>query len=1090
MTPRKRSFLRTVAVFLLISLCFSLAACNGTAEGGTSDVPNNHTEGAETNYQIQVLSEGGAPLSGLSVYVYAQESLQDLIAVVSTDGDGNASFTYRSGNGYVAVLGGVPDGYKVESYYPITGVVTQIKLPIILAEGDLSTADYKLGDVMQDFTFTALDGTEYKLSELLKTKKAVVLNFFDLGNNATKMELPYLQEAYLEYTDSAAILGMSPVASDNEAIRAFAADRNITFPMGKADPRWANAMHLMTYPATVVIDRFGMIVLKNEAAFRNATEVKDVLKFFTADDYSQTVVDNYEDLLVSEPEDDIQNPADISGQSSFELTLKPGMIHYLNIHKVSNVWMQINRSDVFVEYGSKTYTASGGSVGLLVSAVSTFEPAQLGFGNSGEETITFTVTLTNLLGTMENPYKLQIGEFTASVGAGNDQGVFFEYTAAEDGYISLQCLGVSPSVNYGFHIMNLTTSVMRVLGEDSETDPATGNQVVRVGMNKGEKVRIGIAAMPDDANNYPAASFKMLAGFTEGEIEDIVVVEKIPYAVTVTDENRQPISGVTVNLTGTTLETPDGSEGETGEGSEAKPYMAILTTGEDGIASGYLPKDTYTGKILIPAGYKATTTTFELSPETPYVSIMLKTYIVETADYTVRVIDEDGAPVPGVLITIGTTFGTTDNDGVFTVNLEKADYEVVLGVPDGYVADEISVPFPKDSTVLGITLKKGSEEDEGVQYTVKVVDATGAGLSDIVVTFNKRGKPFKVVPADANGVAVATMKPGDYTVTLTSSGGANLKYDQSQAVLSAEKTSATLAVAADITSSTYKTAYWGNYYLLPVGSSWDDMTNMLNYAENYRCFMYVFRPEKSGIYRFSVSGGVLGYYGMVEYPFGPSRSTAEDGYFEITVKDSEFDNNNKPSYVIGLQSDAGQTEATITVLRTGDAPTELPSVKYEPTCPITPTLTGSGKVTYVDLTGTAEIEKRADGFYYLNGKKLYMNIGKNAPYVTLGEMVGLVYDAGSGSWGLSSMGTGMKGLVYEGTEVVAIMDFTDVMRQYTEACDPSNGLYPLNDDLIHMVQEHGKYVGWWKIGEPTCLIPNAENINEEIMWMFAVCYLQ
>ncbi len=1089
MTPKKKYLLCVVAVLLLATLCWSMAACKKEASGqkAPTKTPENPTEETKITYQVQVLSQGGAPLQGVSVYVYAQESLQDLIAVAGTDETGSASFSYGAGEGYVAVLGNVPAGYEVKPYYPITGEITQIRLPVQLVEGDLTKADYKLGGVMQDFTFTAMDGTEYKLSQLLQDKKAVVLNFFDLNNNFCKMELPWLQAAYEEYEDSVAVLAMSPAAADNDAIGSFAMDRGLTFPIGACDSIWEKAMNLTGYPTTVVIDRHGMIVLMHGSSLRSTTEFKDVFAFFTAEDYTQTVVDNYEDLLVSEPE--AQNPTEISGQSSFELTLAPGQVHYLNLHKVTNVWMQINHSDVFVEYGPRTYTASGGSVGLMVSAVSTFEPAQLGFGNSGQETITVTVTLSHLQGSQENPYTLQLGEFAASVAAGNDQGVYFKYTAAEDGYFSLQCQSVSPSIEYTFSIMNLTTSAMRVLGEESETDPATGNSVVKMPMNKGEQISISIGTLPDSANTYPAATFKMLAQFTAGDVEDVVVVEKIPYAITITDENRQPVFGVNISLTGTILETPDVPEGET-PAEPAKPNKVAMSTGEDGIASGYLPKDTYTGSIMVPAGYLATTTTFELSPEVPYISLMLKTHVVETAEYTVRVIDEDGAPVPDVLITIGTTYGTTDSNGVYTVTLEKASYTAVLGVPEGYTADAISIPFPEDSTVLGITLKKGSGEVQGIEYTVKVVDANGAGLSDIVVTFQQNGQPVFMAPADNTGVAVATLVPGDYTITLTSGSGAALKFDKTQAGLTAEKTSVTVTVAADITGTKLSSYWWGQYYKLPVGSNWDDLTDQVNYAEDYGCFMYVFQPKTSGIYRFSATGGVLGYYGGIEYPFGPTDSTEETGYFEVTVKDGEFDNSNKPTLVLGLVSGAGQTETVITVVRAADAPMELPENDYLPTCTITPfTMASSAKPTYVDLTGTAQIEKGADGYYYLNGKMLYINIGRSAPYITLGEMVGVVYDAGTGTWGTSNMATGMKGLAYEGTTPVAIIDFTDCMKEYTKASDPRNGLYPLNDDLIYMVKTHGDYVGWWNTGSPTCLFADPEGMNMEIAWMFAVCYL-
>ena len=1106
MTPKKNMFLRLGALCLALVMCLGMAACH---EQGTKDPAGNTTGSNETaqdvTYNVEVKTQGGSALKGISVYVYENDTLQDLIAVLTTDEAGCASFSYKSGSGYVAVLGGVPEGYTVEKTYPITGENTQIILATQLVQGDLNTADYNLGDVMQDFTFTALDGTEYTLSTLLGEKKAVVLNFWKLDHNPCKMELPYWQEAYAEYADSVAVLAMNPADSDNEKIKNYFAEQGLTFPAGACDPMWSEAMNIFGYPTTVVIDRFGIISLVNGAAFESATEIKDVLKFFAAEEYVQTVVTDYKEILTSEPEEKVDNPVDISGQSQFQLTIEAGKVHYLNIHKVSNVWMQINESDVFVDYNGKKHTASGGKVGLLVSAPSTFEPAQLGFGNTGTETKTFTVYLSNLPGSQGNPYTLQVGEFTASVSAGNNQGVYFSYTAQVDGHFSLQCLGVSPSVDYGFSIMNLETSAMRVLSEEGETDPNTGNKRLVMALNKGDRLSIIIAALPDDSNNYPAATFKMLAQFTEGEVEDIVVVEKIAYAVTVTDENRNPIPGVSISLTGTVPEAtepaatePSVSELEDTEpestepaATTPKPNKANLITDENGVASGYLPKDIYTGSLVIPAGYKANNTSFELTPEAPFVSLKLDTHIVIMEDYTVRVIDEDGAPVSGVLITIGNTFGSTNEDGVYTVSLEKAAYTVVIGAPEGYYAENISVPFPEGGNTLGITLKKGSGEIEGVEYAVKVVDANGAGLTDILVTFYQDGNAVAVVPVDGTGTAVTSLLPGNYSISLASISGSPLKFDKDQAALTAEKTSATVTVLADVSANGHDSAWWGSYYKISTGSAWADLTNRLNYSEDYGCYMYVFLPAQSGIYRFTASGGVLGYYGSINFPYGPSKDTDnENGYFEMTINDGEFANDNQPSLVIGLVPAAGAAEATLTVVRVADAPEELPRIIYEPTNTIEVfKYTGSGKPTYVDLTKKATITKKSDG-YYLNGKKLYMNLSNSAPFLTISNLLGLSYGGGApedNGWSTGSMGTGMKGLQYDGDVVIAIEDYTDCMFQYVKASDPLTGLYPLNDDLIYIIQKCGSYMGWWNINSPNYLFSTVSGLNTDTAWMFAVC---
>ena len=323
MTPKKNIFLRLGALCLALVMCLGMAACH---EQGSKD-PAGNTTGSndaaqDVAYNVEVKTQGGSALKGISVYVYENDALQDLIAVLTTDEAGCASFTYKQGSGYVAVLGGVPQGYTVEKSYPITGENTQIILATQLVQGDLNTADYNLGDVMQDFTFTALDGTEYKLSTLLGEKKAVVLNFWKLNHNPCKMELPYWQEAYAEHADSVALLAMDPADSDNEKIKSYFAEQGFTFPAGACDPMWNDAMNIFGYPTTVVIDRFGIISLVNGAAFESATEIKDVLKFFTAEEYTQTVVTDYKQILTSEPEEkadseDAQSLGEVEGRVIF-----------------------------------------------------------------------------------------------------------------------------------------------------------------------------------------------------------------------------------------------------------------------------------------------------------------------------------------------------------------------------------------------------------------------------------------------------------------------------------------------------------------------------------------------------------------------------------------------------------------------------------------------------------------------------------------------------------------------------------------------------------------------------------------------------
>lgn len=1087
----KGVWLRLGAVCLALCLCVSFAACGGNNTKPTEG--NSNQIQSPVTYTVEVLTQGGSVLSDVTVYAYADDTLSDLIAVAKTDKDGVAQFTYSAGDSYVAVLEGVPQGYKVDKSYPLTAERTVITLTAELVEGDLSAVTYKLGDVMQDFTFTVADGTEYKLSRLLQEKKAVVLNFWYLSCNPCKQEFPYLQEAYEAYQNDIALLAIDPVDADNTQITAYAEELKLTFPMGAGDPAWEAAMKIGAYPTTVVIDRFGTVALIHTGSLPDSQKFKDIFAFFTAEDYVQTAVEDVESLFITEPEADaVENPVDISGQNSFQLTVEPGKIHYVNVHKMQNVWLQVNNSDIYVEYSGKKYTASNGSVGLLISAPSTFEPANVGFGNSGEKTQTFTVTLSNLAGSYENPHKLQLGEFTVNEAAGNDQGVYFSYTAQQDGHFRLECLSVSPSVDYDISIMNLTTSVMRTLTDDGET----GKKAVVMPMNQGEKVRVIIGTLPDSSNNYPAAAFKMLASFTAGEVEDVVEVERSSYAVTVTDESRKPVAGVSINVSGT------------------KDNRASAVTDEKGVATFWIPKDTYAGALVIPKGYEASTVQFSLTPDAPFVSLKLDTVIPEeTADYTVRVTDEKGNALSDVVVVIGNTFGTTGADGSYTATLPKDTYKVMVVVPSGYSAGSFTYTFPENSTVLGITLTKlsggssstggnvgggssggstgGTDEPEGTPYTIELVNAVGGAATDIVVTVSDAaGIPVSISKVNSAGKTTVYLDPGDYTVSLVSASGLSLSYNKQDATLTAEKTSAVIQVAAVISNNALDSDYWGNFYKIYAGSTLVNLNKTTNKATDENLegnWMYMFYPATSGIYTFTVSeGAILTTYGNIVLNF--ADSTEATGSFDVTVREGVFANDNQPMILLGVKPNAGVTSAYVTITRTGDAPAELPVTVYEPaSAPVRFTLTESGTLTYVNLEGTANIIKKTDG-YYLGGKKLYVNIGKAAPHITMSDMLGMSYQ--SGGWTVGSMGTGLKGAVYEGDKIIGIEEFTECMRDYISACDPTNGLYPLNDDLIYMFQSAGAYMGWWNSNSPNYLFSNLSGLNTQIAWMYACCYMK
>lgn len=550
---------KAICLLLCLFLTLSCVGCGGKGDETTAGT----TSGAAT-YTVTVKNQGDAPLAGIGVYVYTDETKADLIWFAKTDDNGAVSFSHQAGESCVIVLDSVPAGYKVEEFYTIDGEAAQIVLETEMSEvGDLTGVTYHRGDVIGDFSVTAPDGTVYNLSELLAQKKIVVLNFWYLECQPCKSEFPHLQEAYEKYGEQIALLAMNPVNTDGAAIASYQSENGITFPMVQCDPAWESAMQLTAYPTTVVIDSYGTISLIHSGMVSSAEEFFGLLADYidvdipaetdpTEPDTSEATEPETEPVTqpttepATEPSTDPStaptekdeptttpttaptsptepeeispeeaatlmagNPTD-AGTSDFDLVVVPGYEAEVNIYRVSGkMYLNIDDKDAYVIYNGKTYKASNGKVSVTISASMPGAPVIIKVGNSGTATKTFTVTFTMPKGSWDNPYDMKIGEtFEVSVPSGSEQGVYYAYTATESGILTLECLSATAGVEYTFSLYNLNSYEMNFRPDGSVT--------VSIAVNQGDVVKINIGTITDaDNNSYPAADFEFIASFTK-----------------------------------------------------------------------------------------------------------------------------------------------------------------------------------------------------------------------------------------------------------------------------------------------------------------------------------------------------------------------------------------------------------------------------------------------------------------------------------------------------------------------------------------------------------------------------------------------
>lgn len=296
MNKMKKILALVLSIATVLSMCAMLSACKKDENGG------NAGSGEAGKYTVTVKSAGGLPLEGVAVSVYADDSLSDMKGYDETDENGTAGIDLDGSSNYAITLSGVPKGYAVEKFYRFDGTGAEIVLTSSLITGEsLGDTTLGLGDVMYDFTVTTPDGTKVVLSEMLKEKKMVLLNFWYTGCSWCVTEFPFMEQAYQQFKDDVGIVAVDPLGEANEAIAAFPANYNLSlsFPLAACPTSWANTFGVEGYPTSVIIDRYGVICLIEAGAITSLRPFTSLFETFTADDYKQKLYNNIGELVTT-----------------------------------------------------------------------------------------------------------------------------------------------------------------------------------------------------------------------------------------------------------------------------------------------------------------------------------------------------------------------------------------------------------------------------------------------------------------------------------------------------------------------------------------------------------------------------------------------------------------------------------------------------------------------------------------------------------------------------------------------------------------------------------------------------------------------
>lgn len=244
------------------SLCVRCGAKNPNTPTDNPKPPPQDTDKPtqSSNFTLTIRAKN-SPIANITVTVYVDTSTTPA-GSTRTDASGKAIIPLTPGTQYNVVLSDVPSGYKHQDRYTFYNLTANINLTLmpVLDSNDHSRAQYEVGSTMADFTLKDTDGNTYTLSQLLKTKNTVILNFWFVNCSPCRQEFPHFEELYKLYRDDVQLLTLNHFDSE-ASIKQLKKDMGLTFPMIYENIGMQKGFGLIAYPTTVVIGQ-GMEILE------------------------------------------------------------------------------------------------------------------------------------------------------------------------------------------------------------------------------------------------------------------------------------------------------------------------------------------------------------------------------------------------------------------------------------------------------------------------------------------------------------------------------------------------------------------------------------------------------------------------------------------------------------------------------------------------------------------------------------------------------------------------------------------------------------------------------------------------------------
>lgn len=285
-----------LVIFLSILLPIVLGENNQNSSSGDSSISSEDSSVEETlpeeyTYKIFVGSVANYGFKNVTVKLLNEGAE---VASDTTNSQGYVTFDVEPGF-YTVVTEGAPAGYKAVEEETVTLPLPQTDINVeYMPQGVINEAApagkvYSLGDVMYDFSITVDNGSTFKLSEVLKEKDMILLNFWATWCGPCQSEFPAMNNAAIEYSDKVSVLAVS-TTDDMASVKNFKSTSGLTFNMANDSIGLQNKFSFSGIPFSVMIDRYGVVAFMHMGTMDAKSDFTSRFDKFCGEGYTPTII--------------------------------------------------------------------------------------------------------------------------------------------------------------------------------------------------------------------------------------------------------------------------------------------------------------------------------------------------------------------------------------------------------------------------------------------------------------------------------------------------------------------------------------------------------------------------------------------------------------------------------------------------------------------------------------------------------------------------------------------------------------------------------------------------------------------------------